>query len=102
MRKTFPLESERLKPPRVIESIKGEIRKYLKRERRKSLPEGADYWDFDCRSGQDDESSEPLHVAEIKAAIDNASREGWKTVYIEILAKPGHRGGNKPESSPTE
>ena len=102
MRKTFPLESERLKPPRVIELIKSEVRKYLKRERKKPLPEGADFWDFDCRAGQDSTSAEPLHVAELSTTIDTASRENWKTVYIEILAKPGHRGGNTPESPPAE
>lgn len=100
MRKTFPLESERLKPPRVIELIKSEVRKYLRRERKKPLPEGADYWDFDCRAGQDKENSEPLHATEINTAIDTASREGWKTVYIEILAKPASRGGITPESPP--
>ena len=100
MRKIFPLESERLKPPRVIELIKSDVRKYLKRERKKSLPEGVDYWDFDCRLGQDSENSEPLHPSEINAAIDTALREGWKVVYIEILAKPGHHGEKTSESPP--
>jgi len=100
VRRTFPLEIERLKPPRVIESIKNEVRKYLKRERKKTLPEGVDFWDFDCRAGQDSNSAEPLHVAELNTTIDTASRENWKTVYIEILAKPGHRGAKTPESPP--
>jgi hypothetical protein len=95
MRKTFPLESERLKPPRVIESIKRDVRKYLRRERRKSLPDGVDYWDFDCRIGKDSESSETVHPAGINAAIDSASQGGWSAVYIEILAKPGHRAGGR-------
>ena len=46
MRKIFPLEVHGLKPPRVIESIKHDVRKYLKRERRKALPEDVDFWDF--------------------------------------------------------
>ena len=102
MRKSFPLEVEKLKPPRVLESIKHQIRKYLKRERRKVLPEDVDYWDFDCRAGKNSENAEVLHVAELTAAIDTASREEWKEIYIEILAKPGVRGKKTPEPPPSE
>lgn len=102
MRKTFPLEVSGLKPPRVIAAIKNDVRKYLKRERRKELPEGADFWDFDCQVGPDRATPEVAHVAEIIAAIDTASRENWATIYIEILAKPAHRtrkeSGLSPES----
>ncbi|MBC7981007.1 MAG: hypothetical protein H7Y36_10635 [Armatimonadetes bacterium] len=97
MRKTFPMEMEGHKPPRVIESIKSEIRKYLKRERRKALPEGVDFWDFDCQAGPDGQEAKPLHVEEIIAKIDEAGSAGWKSVYIEILAKPGHRLTRKPQ-----
>ncbi len=79
------------KPPRVIEGIKAEIRKYLKRERRKPLPEGVDFWDFDCRTGKDPASAEPVHVSEITKPIDTASQENWPAIHIEILAKQGHR-----------
>jgi hypothetical protein len=91
MRKTFPFEKPPHKPPRVVEAIKHEIRKYLKRERRKSLPEGVDYWDFDCRVGRSAEVAEVTHVTEITKAIDVASRADWSSVYVEILAKPGRR-----------
>ena len=79
------------KPPRVIEAIKAEINKYIKRERRKPLPEGVDFWDFDCRTGKDAESAVPVHVSEITKPIDTASQENWTAIYIEILAKQGHR-----------
>jgi hypothetical protein len=79
------------KPPRVIEAIKADINKYIKRERRKPLPEGVDFWDFDCRTGKDAESAVPVHVSEITKPIDNASQESWAAIYIEILAKQGHR-----------
>lgn len=91
MRKTFPLEVPNLQPPRVVESIKSEVRRYLKRERRKTLPEDADYWDFDCRCGQESASSSETHISAINAGIDTASSEGWSAIYIEILAKPGYR-----------
>lgn len=91
MRKTFPLEVSGLKPPRVIEAIKNDLRKYLKRERRKTLPEGVDFWDFDCKSGPSDEAAEVTHVSALITAVDTAAQESWPSVYIEILAKPGHR-----------
>lgn len=91
MKKTFPFEMPNHKPPRVIEAIKAEINKYIKRERRKPLPEGVDFWDFDCRTGKDAESALPVHVSEITKPIDTASQANWAAIYIEILAKQGHR-----------
>jgi hypothetical protein len=91
MKKTFPFEMPNHKPPRVIEAIKAEINKYIKRERRKPLPEGVDFWDFDCRTGKDAESAVPVHVSEITKPIDTASQENWAAIYIEILAKQGYR-----------
>ena len=42
MKKTFQLVNEKIKYPRMIEAVKSEVRKYLKRSRRKDLPKGAD------------------------------------------------------------
>lgn len=90
MRKTFPLDNPPHKPPQVVAAIKNEVRKYLKRERRKALPGGADFWDFDCQVGKTSPEKQ-VHVAEVIGAIDVASEEGWGTVYVEILAKPAKR-----------
>ncbi len=91
MKKSFPLEDPKHKPARVVEGIKAEIRKYLKRERRKELPEGIDFWDFDCRTGKDADNASVVHVSEITKPVDAAAQEKWEAIYIEILAKPGHR-----------
>ena len=97
MKKSFPVEVPGKKAPRVIESIKNEVRKYLKRERRKTLPTGVDFWDFDCRVGQDSNSAATTHVAEINKAIDKVvSNTNSTSVYVEILAKPGHRSAKSP------
>ena len=88
------------KPARVIESIKGDIRKYLKRERRKDLPKGADFWDFDCRVGQSKELAKTSHVKELIPSIDLATNEGWAEIYIEILSKTGHRTKKDPTNTP--
>ncbi|KHE91056.1 MAG: hypothetical protein SCABRO_03214 [Candidatus Scalindua brodae] len=79
------------KVPRLVEAIKYEVKKYLKRERRKDLPKGADFWDFDCRMGVDEESSEVVHVYDINKSIDQAELKQLESFYLEILAKPGHR-----------
>ncbi|MFT5679411.1 MAG: hypothetical protein ACI8RZ_000315 [Myxococcota bacterium] len=101
MQKTFPLTSTSHKPPQVLAGIKNTVRKYLKRERRKSLPEDVDFWDFDCRIGSDEASASTVVVGEIVPGIDAIAQAGASAVYIEILVKPGirvHR--QKPEQTP--
>ena len=91
MKKQFPLISATHQPARVVEQIKADVRKYLKRERKKKLAEGADFWDFDCKVGMGEAAPETKHVEEIIPAIDQAAASQFPTIYIEILAKPGHR-----------
>lgn len=102
MKKSFPLEVPGLKPPRVIDALKSEIRRYIKRERRKTLPEGIDFCDFECRVGPDEEHATAAHVSELNARIDRASREQWSAVYIEILAKAGYRTKKPRPETPAD
>lgn len=91
MRQTFSFSHPKHKPPQALAALKSRVRKYLKRERRKELPEGVDYWDFDCRIGTTEEAAAPVHVAEIVPRMDALAAEGCTHVYVEILAKPGRR-----------
>ncbi len=91
MKKTFKLTHPKIKVPRLVDAIKHEVRKYLRRERRKNLPEDVDFWDFDCRFGVDEASSEVVHVSDIDKSIDQAESKQLESFYLEILAKPGHR-----------
>ena len=91
MKKTFQLQVEGKHPDRWLESIKHDIRKYLRRERRRALPAGVDFWDFDCRFGETEGTSEIAHVASLIAHIDQVVQAGGKQFYIEILAKHGIR-----------
>ncbi len=91
MKKQFPLTSPNHQPARVVEQIKSDIRKYLKRERKKPLPEGVDFWDFACKVGHGDAAPEVKHVEEVVPAIDQAAASECGSVYIEIIATPGHR-----------
>jgi hypothetical protein len=91
MKKTFKLTHPKIKVPRLVEAIKFEVRKYIKRERNKKLPEKVDFWDFDCRYGADEASSEVIHLSAINKCIDEAEAQQLETFYLEILAKPGYR-----------
>jgi hypothetical protein len=91
MKKTFVLSHPKIKLPRLVESIKHEVKKYLKRERNKTLPQGADYWDFDCRCGLDEATAEVIHLATINKHIDEAEKNESESFYLEILAKAALR-----------
>ncbi|MFU8779553.1 MAG: DUF6172 family protein [Kiritimatiellia bacterium] len=91
MRKTFTLTHPKIKVPRLFEGVKNEIRKYMKRERRKELPPGVDFWDFDCKFGPTEETAQRVHPAELDKCIDGAEKQQMTSFYVEVLAKPGHR-----------
>jgi hypothetical protein len=92
MKKVFPLTSTQHVPARQLEAVKGEVRKYLKRERKKRLAEDMDYWDFDCKLGLSSAAAAVVHVAELPQRIAAAQAAGASECYIEILAKPAKRG----------
>ncbi len=92
MRKTFPLSAPGKHPERLLEATKHEIRKYVRRERRRELPEGMDYWDFDCRFGTSEAEATPVHFATIITAIDAAAKAGESQFFVEILARAAKRG----------
>jgi hypothetical protein len=98
MKKTFKLTHEKIQPARLADAIKSEVKKYIKRERKTALPKNADFWDFACRFGNDADSSEVIHVAEINKYIDKAEAEQLESFYLEILAKPAVRT-QKPASA---
>jgi hypothetical protein len=91
MKKTFQLHVEGKHPDRLLEAIKHEIRKYIKRERRRDLPEGADFWDFDCKFGVTEEAAEVVHMATVIERIDAVVADKGTQFYVELLAKGGVR-----------
>ncbi len=91
MKKTFPLHVEGRQPARVLDAIRHELHKYVKRERRRALPEGAQFWDFACRFGTEADNAEVAHLNELGARLDVAAQAGATHVYVEILAVPGVR-----------
>lgn len=92
MKKTFQLNIDGKHRDRVLDAIKHEIRKYVKRQRRMPLPEGVDYWDFDCKFGSSAATATVVHFATLTALIDAVAKDGSDAFYLEILAKNGYRG----------
>lgn len=91
MKKTFILTNPKVKLARQIEIVKRDIKRYVKRERNKALPDDADFWDFDCKFGETAEEAKEVHLAEISKFIDDAESKQLESFYLEIMAKPAVR-----------
>lgn len=96
MKKTFKLNIEGKNRDRVLDAVKHEIRKYVARERRRVLPDGVDFWDFDCSFGPTAEAAQVIHFAAITEQINAVAQDGGEQFYIEIVAKHGHRRHRPP------
>ena len=88
MKKIFQIEQERLQPDRAVDAIKNELRKYAKREKKKDLPNKKTmYWDFDCKFGKSAELASACTFEEIATKLNSVVADGWKSCYIEVMAK---------------
>lgn len=81
----------------MLEAARRDIKKYIKREQNKPLPENVDFWDFDCKYGKTKDDAKVVHVAEIKTSLNEVSELKLESFYLEIVAKPGIRT-KKPET----
>lgn len=98
MRKTYPLQAQGKKhPDRVLDAVKHDIRRYFRRERGRPLPEGVDFWDFDCQVGASANTASAVRVSEVIAAVDALARSGADAVYVAILGKHGVRAPRPPK-----
>tara|TARA_B100001063_G_scaffold245447_1_gene281198 strand:+ start:1283 stop:1576 length:294 start_codon:yes stop_codon:yes gene_type:complete len=91
MKKTFTLAHPKKKPARVVDAIKSEVKKYIKRERNKQLPQDCNYWAFDCKFGDTEESANDVHQNAINKQIDAAVLAGKDSFYIEVIARGDFR-----------
>jgi hypothetical protein len=96
MKRTFTLDHPKIKVPRVVDSVKHDIRKLIKKERKKPLPSGAIYWDFDCKFGQSEETAVEVHLSSLTKNIDALVEKNIMTVYVEITAKAIEAAENPP------
>ena len=75
----------------MLDAVKHDVRKYLKRERRRPLPEGVDFWDFACKFGLNADAAETVHLSAVIPSIDAAAKEQAAQVYVEIITTHGKR-----------
>jgi len=88
MKKIFKLTDEKKHEDRVLEAVKNDIRKYVKREKKKDLPDKATmYWDFDCKVGTTSEDAKTVVYEELIKELDVVKATGVSEVYVEVMAK---------------
>lgn len=91
MKKVFSLRAPGKTDARVVDAVKHDVRKYVKRERRKTIPEGFTEWDFDCRVGASATTAATTTLKDLSAGIDSIAAAEGTEVYIEILARAALR-----------
>lgn len=101
MRKTYQLNIEGKNRDRLLDASKHDIRRYVKRERGRTLPEGVDYWDFDCRFGHDEVTACVVHFATLMGLIDSVAQQGGAQFYVELVTRHGLRAA-KPQPAKAE
>mgnify|MGYP000109044579 CR=1 FL=1 len=102
MKKTFQLTHPKIKPARMVDAIKSEIKKYIKRERNKTLPADADYWDFDCKFGLTEPTADVVHLTAINKSIDEVVAAGAESFYVEVMVKVANRQFTSPDENLSE
>ncbi|MEA2049174.1 MAG: DUF6172 family protein [Campylobacterota bacterium] len=88
MKKIFALTASNKTKERVLESIKNDIRKYIKREKRKPLPENKNFWSIDCKFAKNDAELQEIRFEDIMKNINEASQENCESFHIELIANP--------------
>ena len=97
MKKTFLLTNPKKDPQRVLESIKSNIKKYIKREKRKELPEGSNFWKIDCKFGTTKEDAKEIRFEDIMKNINEASEQKQESFYIELDSVASNMNFKKKE-----
>ena len=103
MKKVFKLTDPKKHEDRVLDGIKNDIRKYVKREKKKDLTDKKlMYWDFDCKIGAIEAEATDIPYEELIKALDKLSAMGIKEVYIEVMAKEVAKPLKVEEEADTE
>jgi uncharacterized protein YqgV (UPF0045/DUF77 family) len=89
LKKTFLLTNSKKNPQRVLDSIKNNIRKYIKREKRKPLPDNSNFWNINCKFGQNKETAIEIKYEDIMKCINEASEQNLESFYIELSTTAG-------------
>ena len=87
MKKLFLIDIPNKTRERQVDSIKNDIRKYIKREKSKKLPDGFNSWFFECKFGQTEEDATVINFADVIKNVDLAQTQNYASFYLEIVAK---------------
>ena len=88
MKKIFKLTDEKKHEDRVLEAVKNDIRKYVKREKKKDLPDKKlMYWDFDCKVGATVSDAKMVAYEDLIKELDVVKATGVTELYVEVMAK---------------
>ncbi|CAM3897783.1 DUF6172 family protein [Arcobacter cloacae] len=87
MKKTFQLNVSNKNRERQVDSIKNEVRKYIKREKSKRPPEGFNFWAFDCKFGKTADEASEIKFVDVTKFIDFAASENYDSFYLELIAR---------------
>lgn len=91
MRKNYALRPEGKHPDRVLDAVKHDIRRYMRRVRGQAVPADADFWDFDCRLGETAEAAQAVHPGELIKQLDSLAKTGASHCYVELLPRAAQR-----------
>ena len=84
MKKLFLIDIPNKTRERQVDSIKNDIRKYIKREKSKKLPIGFNSWFFDCKFGQTKEDAKVINFADVIKSVDLAQSENYPRFYLQL------------------
>lgn len=87
MKKVFKFTHDKKKPERLVEACKHDIKKYMKRERSKALPDNATFWDFNCKFGSSADDAKVVTALELNKELDGVLEAGLTECYVEVVAK---------------
>lgn len=99
MKKTFSLQAPGKADARVLDAIKHEVRKYVRREHRKPLPEGFNRLEFDCKIGTSAADVTVVPLQDVSSALDAVARAGGSVAYVDIVSRAAQRHSARALSS---
>lgn len=88
MKKSFPLHLPGKADARVLDAIKHEVRKYVRRELNKAQSDGIRRPLFTCVVGTSAADAAESPLKNVSAAIDRVAQTGADHVYIAIKSAP--------------
>jgi hypothetical protein len=89
MNKTYNLIEEKRDKDRVVEAIKHEVRRYIKREKNKPLPKDIDFWKLECKISKNSDKLASIEFQNLIKTIDILVSEEAEILNIEILSFEG-------------